>query len=102
MQPRKTYEFTANGKEVSVSVLTVSIGNLSFVGCRPEVNAVTERELVEVSPAKHTCLISMVNGGMKYMPDRASYERISWEAQSSMMMPGAAETFVATAVELLR
>jgi hypothetical protein len=36
----------------------------------------------------------MVNGGMKYMPDKASYDNNTWEAQSSMLMPGAAEAFV--------
>ena len=43
----------------------------------------------------------MVGGGMKYMPDQASYERLSWEALTSMLMPGAAEKFVDTAIQLL-
>ena len=38
---------------------------------------------------------------MKYMPDLDSYRRISWESQASMLMPGAAETFVNTAVKLM-
>jgi len=35
--------------------------------------------------------MSMVNGGMKYMPDRLSYERCTWESQNTALMPGTAE-----------
>lgn len=61
---------------------------------KPEVNCRTELELKAKSPYAHTCLICMVNGGMKYMPDLSAYERNTFEAQSSMLMPGAAERFV--------
>ena len=43
----------------------------------------------------------MINGGMKYMPDKKSYDELHWEALSSMLMPGAAEKFVETALEIL-
>ena len=55
----------------------------------------------ERSQYPHTLYVSMVDGGMKYMPDLDSYRRISWESQASMLMPGAAETFVNTAVKLM-
>ena len=35
------------------------------------------------------------------MPDLESYRRISWEALASMLMPGAAETFVDAAIKLM-
>ena len=36
------------------------------------------------------------------MPDAAAYEKITWESQSSMMMPGAAEAWVDAAVKKLQ
>ena len=47
-----------------------------------------------------TALLSMVNGGMKYMPDITGFERCTWEAGSSGLMPGSAERWVEKALEL--
>lgn len=77
------------------------VGDTAFVAERPEVNAQTELELIEASPFTNTILMSMVNGELKYLPDRWSVEHSTWEAQSSALMPGAAEKFVEEAVKKL-
>ncbi len=77
------------------------LGGTAFVAAKPEINCVTERELMEKSPFERTVLISMVNGDMKYMPDQGSFDRSTWEAQSAMFMPGAAERLVAETVKQL-
>lgn len=100
MRPYRELTFKGNGfKEVPVEV--ISFGNVALVAGKPEINALTERQLQERSKYTHTLYLSMVNGGMKYMPDRESYRRISWEAQASMFLPGAAEMFVDTAIKLM-
>lgn len=100
MHPYKELTFTKEGQtEVPVEVIT--LGEVALAGGKPEINAVTEKELQKKSPYRHTLYVSMVNGGMKYMPDQASYDRISWESLASMLMPGAAEKFVEEAVRLL-
>lgn len=100
LQPYRELTFAADGKkEVPVEVLT--LGNVALVAGKPEINTVTERQMQERSQYPHTLYVSMVNGGMKYMPDLESYRRISWESQASMLMPGAAETFVDTAIKLM-
>ena len=82
-------------------VEVITLGDVALVAGKPEINACTERQLQERSKYPHTLYLSMVGGGMKYMPDQASYERLSWEALTSMLMPGAAEKFVDTAIQLL-
>lgn len=101
LMPRTAAVYEADGT-VDLKVSTAEIGDVAFVGCRPEVNCITDRQLRERSPKKHTLIVSLLNGGMKYMPDQASYDHASNEAQSSMLMPGAAEKFVETAVRLLK
>jgi hypothetical protein len=78
-----------------------TLGNLAFAATKPEMNAESERQLQAKSKFEHTLLFTMVNGGMKYMPDQGSYERNTWEAQSAMFMPGAAEAFVKTVTEVI-
>lgn len=89
----RTAEFTAE---------LFRLGDAVFLAERPEVNAQTELELIEQSPFEHMILMSMVNGEMKYLPDRWSFEHATWEAQSSMLMPGAAEKFVEEAVACMK
>ena len=101
MMPRKTVEFTYE-RDVRIDGQIMTLGEIAFVGLKPEVNCITAEELSEESPYEKTILISMVNGGQKYMPDSAAYENITWEAQSSMMMPGAAEAWVDAAVKELQ
>lgn len=98
--PKRDAEFKCDGR-VRLEAGAISVGNIAFVAVRPEVNAQTEAELWVDSPFEHTILISMVNGGMKYMPDRMAYERCSWEALSSMLMPGSAEKWEKRAADLL-
>ena len=98
MEPAKATEYIPEGKKrVPVGVLKIG-KELALVSTMPEMNAVTERELQEKSPVRNTLLVTMVDGGMKYMPDQASYDRVSWEALTSMLMPGSAEAFVDAAV----
>ena len=101
LHPRKTFEFTTDGKKAAVPVEVILLGPIAFVATMPEVNCITERELKQLSPFKYTFLATMVNGGMKYMPDQQSYENITWEAINSMLMPKAAEAFVQEAVKLM-
>ena len=91
----------AQEREVKIDGNILTLGDIAFVGLKPEVNCITAEELAEKSPYERTILISMINGGQKYMPDAQSYERITWEAQNSMMMPGAAEAWVNRVVETL-
>jgi len=101
MMPRKTVDFTYE-RDVRIDGQFMTLGNLAFAGLKPEVNCITAEQLAEKSPYEKTILISMVNGGQKYMPDREAYEKITWESQSSMMMPGAAEAWVDAAVKKLQ
>lgn len=101
LKPRKTAVFQTDGM-IDLAVGIAEIGDIAFVGCKPEINCITEKQLRDKMPEKHIVIVSLLNGGMKYMPDQASYDRVSNEAQSSMLMPGAAEKFVDTAVSLLK
>lgn len=100
MHPYRDLTFTREGS-AEVPVEVISLGDVALVGGKPEINTITEKQLQERSGFKYTLYLSMVGGGMKYMPDAASYDRLSWESLASMLMPGAAERFVEVAIRLL-
>lgn len=80
--------------EAVFSAEVFRLGDTFFLAERPEVNTKTELELMEACPLKRVILMTMVNGEMKYLPDKESFEKSTWEAQSALLMPGAAEKFV--------
>jgi len=100
MHPYTSLDFETDGKK-DVPVEVIKIGDMALIGGKPEINTVTEMELKERSTASVTLYMSMVNGGMKYMPNQQGYDELRWEALASMLMPGAAEKFVEEAVKLI-
>ena len=93
MKPRRSVTYEANGRQ-QISADFITMGDIALVAAKPEINAVTERQLQEASPYGTTLLITFVDGGMKYMPDEKSYDLVTWESQSAMLMRGAAEAWV--------
>lgn len=93
MKVSRTPEYVSDG-DGKIPWYIMIMGNVAFAATRPEMNCISEKQLIEESKYEHTILITMVNGGMKYMPDLESYENNTWEAQNSMFMPGAAEQYV--------
>lgn len=101
MEPTMRAEYVPEReRQIPLSVLKIG-RDLAFVATQPEMNAVSERELQEKSPVRNTLLVTMVNGEMKYLPDRESYDRVTWEALTSMLMPGGAEELINKALEML-
>jgi hypothetical protein len=91
----------AKGK-ICVEARLLTLGNLAFVGEKPEVNCVTEQQLLADSPYPDTFLLCMVNGGMKYMADADSYDRNTFEALRSAGAKGTAEAFVKVVIDKLQ
>lgn len=100
MKPYKDIEYIPEGeKKIPVGVL--KLGETVLVAGKPEINYVTEQQMQKISGYANVTYVSMVNGGMKYMPDKNSYAEVHWEAIASMLMPGAAEKFVDEAIKLM-
>ncbi|PWM75663.1 MAG: hypothetical protein DBX59_01410 [Bacillota bacterium] len=100
MHPCRKADFRPADPAV-VPVEVILLGSVALVGGKPEMNAISAGQLRQVSPCPYTLFLGMVNGGMKYMPDLRSYQKPTWEALASPLMPGAAEKFVAQAAGLI-
>jgi hypothetical protein len=90
-EPSKNFVSLIDG-EIETQVNFLQIGkNLALIGVKPELNCITAIEIKRDSPFQHTLIAQMVNGGQKYMADRESYKRMSYEAMNSFFGEGAAE-----------
>ncbi|MCD8161307.1 MAG: hypothetical protein LUE61_09105 [Clostridiales bacterium] len=94
------YPLEEGRRQVDVSALT--FGDYAFVFGKAEMTQPTQQAIQAVSPYPHTFLVTMVNGGFKYIPEAGAYDRFTWEAQSSFVAKGAAERFAEQAAVLLK
>ena len=98
--PVKKMEYVPAG-EREMEVEAVRIGEIALVGVGPELNCVSGLAVSAVSPFQNTLVCTMVNGAAKYMADRKSYDRFTYEAMNSPFGKGAAEIVVQQSEELL-
>ncbi len=101
IRPTKQYDFIP-AEERDEPVEIIRLGNVALVGVRPELCCRTGLDIKEQSPFPETMVLTMVNGGAKYMPDRSAYDRITYEAMNSPFGRGSAELLCEKVVELLR
>jgi hypothetical protein len=101
IRPTRQYTFIPAGdRDEPVEILR--LGDAALVGVRPELSCLTAVHIKEQSPFSTTLLLTLVNGGAKYMPDLSAYERITYEAMNSFFARGAAELLCEKVVNLLR
>ncbi len=99
--PVKSFE-PQTGPAADIPVTLLRIGDVAIVGVRPELSSVTGAWIKDHSPFKATLVVTMVDGGDKYMPDASSYDHVTYEARSAHYVKGTAETVAAAAVEALK
>lgn len=89
----------AEERETEVEV--VCVGDIALLGVKPELNCRTGVAISTCSPFADTWVCTMVNGGAKYMADKKSYDRFTYEAMNSPFGKGAAEMLAEQALSLL-
>jgi len=99
--PTKQYTFIpADERREPVEI--IRLGEVALIGVRPELGCLTAAGLKEKSPFSITLLLTMVNGGAKYMPELGAYDRITYEAMNSPFARGSAELLCEKVLERLR
>lgn len=100
IHPCKEYTFLpAEDRDEPLGIL--KLGDSLLVGVRPELCAVTGLQIKENSPYPVTAVLTMFDGGAKYMPDDSSYARITYEAMNSPFARGSAELLCEKLKQLL-
>ncbi|HEY0119399.1 MAG TPA: DUF2798 domain-containing protein [Cellulomonas sp.] len=90
IRPRLTHRWASSG-EAHVPIAVVRLGDLALACLAPELTAVSGLEVVTRSPAPVTAVVTMADGAAKYLADRLSFERVTYEAMASRFAPGSAE-----------
>jgi len=90
LRPAKSYEYV-KGKAREAVIEIIRLGDTVIVGLQAEIISSIASEIKAASPFRQTMVCTMVNGGEKYLADKAAYERNTYEAMNSYYACGAAE-----------
>jgi hypothetical protein len=100
LRPVHSYHFQPDGTE-TVPVAVMLIGDVALVGLQAELSSRTGLDIKQRSAFDRTVVMTMVNGGAKYMADAGSYDKITYAAMNSRYARGTAELVSARILELL-
>jgi hypothetical protein len=89
------------GPDVDFPVIIMRIGELAIAGIRPELASSVGAQIKAQSPFPNTMVVTMADGGAKYMVDAQSYDRFTAEARGSGFARGAAALVVKGIDDLL-
>jgi neutral ceramidase len=101
IRPTKQYAFVGGGSRLE-RLEIIRVGDVALVGLSPELSCQTGVSIRERSPFPATLVLTMVNGGAKYMAELDAYDRITYEAMNSPFAGGSAEIMIDKSLELLR
>lgn len=100
LRPVREYNFEEDGV-YKTPIELIRIDDLAIIALQPEICSQTAYQIRRESLFPFTMVVTMVNGGAKYMADAKSYERITYEAMNSKFAKGSAEKVRDKAIEML-
>ena len=98
LHPTRIAPYEADGVCMQ-PVCVLTLGEAQLVGVLPELNCVTAKAITQDHPLAR--VVTLFDGGAKYMADADSYDRITYEAMNSPFGKGAAERLTEAARSLL-
>lgn len=101
IKPCRAYD-RAPAADRTTQVDIALIGDVELVGLRPEISSAMAADLRGQADAPHAFVLTMVNGGQKYLVDSESYDRNTYESMNSMFAKGAGEQLMRETAQALR
>lgn len=98
--PHRTYDFRLTGRYLEVPLLLLYIGEIPILLTPPELNSSFGR-LLRQRLGENAIIGTLVNGAMKYLPEAADYDRITYTSMNTMLGRGGDAAFVRAVDEMV-
>jgi neutral ceramidase len=90
------------GKPLEAEVQVIALGrDTAFVGLPGEIFTELGMAIRKASPFRYTIVVTLANGSIGYVPDRAAYAQGAYEVSSARCAPGSGELLVEAALKIL-
>jgi hypothetical protein len=90
IKPSRTYQYNVTGK-AQAPFTVMRIGDVALVGVQVELASAVGEYIKAHSPFRNTMVVTMVNGGAKYLPSAEAYKLIQYQAMNASYAAGSAE-----------
>jgi len=100
LQPTTAFDFTLTKEKIEVEIEAILIGDILLIATKPELNSAFGKEILQKSPTEKTMLCTMINGGMKYLPEELDFKRITYTAMNTKLAQGSSQQFYHSLLEL--
>ena len=101
LHPVKKYDFIEDGV-VETPIEILILGDIAIVAVQPELCSETTHQIKANSPYEMTMVVTMVNGGAKYMANQKAYDHITYEAMNSKFAKGSAELLCEELLKMMK
>lgn len=99
LRPHTHYSFDLTGRNIQVPVTLICLGPIKILMTTPELNSGFGTKIRQIL-GENLLIGTLVNGGVKYLPEAQDFENITYEAMNSKLGPGSAEKFLEAVFEL--
>lgn len=80
------------GDAVAISLSALQLGKLTLLASQPELNSAFGQQIRQKLGL--SMLASLINGGVKYLPEASDFTRMTYEAMNSSLGPGSDQAFL--------
>lgn len=99
LRPHTHYFFDLTGKNIQVPITFICLGAVRMLMTTPELNSGFGKKIRKIL-GENLLIGTLVNGGIKYLPEAQDFENITYEAMNSRLGPGSAEKFLEAVYEI--
>jgi hypothetical protein len=99
LTPHKEYAFELTGNTIEVPISLLELGDVKLLMTPPELNSSFGTELRSILGEK-LMIVTLVNGALKYLPQKRDFERITYTAMNTTLGYGSEEGFIQAVSEL--
>lgn len=101
LSPTRSYQFEKDiPHETTIQYLRFD--DVVWIGLKPEISSQMAEQLRTTSPFPYTFVVTMVNGGDKYMPLEEAYDCVMYEAMNSPFYKGSGEKVMKIIIHTLQ
>lgn len=100
IHPVHEYKYVKDEKR-KTPLQVMTFANIAVLGVQPEIASITASEIRKKSPFDTTLILTMVNGGAKYMMNKEAYSRITYGSMNSCFAEGSAEILRDNSLKIL-
>ncbi|VDG32128.1 hypothetical protein MUDAN_DOGOELCO_01419 [Lactiplantibacillus mudanjiangensis] len=97
LKPTHHYNFEAAGQTMPLSVTALCLNQHLIAGTQPELNSAFANQCRDaLNTNATTMVVTLINGGAKYLPTALDYQRITYQAMNTPLAQGADQLVLQT------